>query len=193
MTPSEAEKLEISPITRTDEVAGETLTATIYRIDSTGWRLRVTTPRGLSTIWKQHFDSEEAALAAYLWTLEHDAERFIKRPASMLEVMEGFNPLLLQPRDTRYVDAKRTHRYTLRILKPIQHYSGIWPVQDLMGHKVTGYLYKAEAPAWPHPCKGLPGAPHNIEVEFTIPPQFIEAEVLHERGLRPLLNNYFLL
>ncbi len=191
MTMQEPDKLEISPLTRTDEVAGESITVTIYQINKTGWRLRATNARGTSAVWKQHFESESAALAAYLWTLENDRDSFIKRAGSMLDVMEGFNPLLLQPRDTRYRDAHR-NSYTLRILKPIQHYAGIWPVQSLMGHNVSAYLYKADAPAWPHPCKGLPGAPCNIEVEFTIPPQFIETEVLHDRGLRPVLNNYFL-
>ncbi len=192
MTMQESDKLDISPITRTDEVAGESITATIYQINNTGWRLRATTTRGISAVWKQHFESESAALAAYLDMLERDAERMIKRLSSMMDVMEGFNPLLLQPRDQRYRDAKRANSYTLRILKPIEHYSGMWPVQNLLGHKVSGYLYKADAPAWPHPCKGLPGAPANIEAEFTIPPQFIEAEVLNEMGLRPVLSNYFL-
>jgi len=192
MTMQKFEKLEISPITRTDQVAGESITVTIYRIDKMGWRLRVTDSRGTSAVWKKHFESESAALAAYVWMLENDGGSFIKRAASMLEVMEGFNPQLLQPRDKRYTDPKRFHRYTLRVLKPIQHYAGIWPMQSLLGHNVSGYLYKGEAPAWPHPCKGLPGAPGNIEVEFTISPEFIEVEVVHDMGLRPMLNNYFL-
>jgi len=191
MTMQDSEKIEISPITRTDKIAGESITLTIYQINNTGWRLRATNTRGTSAVWKQHFETDSAALAAYLWTLEHDGNSFIKRAASMLDVMDGFNPRLLQPRDKRYLDSSRTS-YTLRILKPIKHYAGIWPVQNLMGHNVSAYLYKGDAPDWPHPCKGLPGAPENIDTEFTIPPQFIETEVLHERGLRPVLNNYFL-
>jgi hypothetical protein len=60
-------------------------------------------------------------------------------------------------------------------------------VQSMVGHLVTGYLYKDEAPAWPHPVKGIPGAPSNIVMEFTVPVRHIETYVEHELGLKKAL------
>jgi hypothetical protein len=191
-THKKQESLEISSLTRTDELGTESITVTIYRINRSGWRLRVANARGVSAVWKKHFETEADALAAYTWTLENDGESFIKRAGSMLDVMDGFNAMLLQPRDKRYTDPKRFVGYTLRILKPIQQYAGMWPAQSLMGYNISGYLYKGDAPAWPHSCQGLPGAPQNIEVEFTISPEYIEAEVVHDLGLRPAIANYFM-
>jgi hypothetical protein len=184
--------LEISSISRTDVVAGESISILIYRVHGSGWRLRATNTRGTSAVWKQQFETEQAALDAYLWTLNSDGASFIKRAASMLEVMDGFNPELLQPRDQRFSDPKKFTRYTLRVFSVVKKYAGLWPVQDLHGHNVSGYLYIGDAPAWPHPCQGMPGAPANIQIEFTNSPKHIEAEVVHELGLRPIMSNYYM-
>jgi hypothetical protein len=189
---SKTETLEFSSITRTDVIAGESVSILIYRIVGSGWRLRATNTRGTSAVWKKHFETEQAALDAYLSTLQEDGPSFIKRAASMLEVMEGFNPLLLQPRDKRFSDPKRySQSYTLRVFRMVKKYSGLWPVQNLLGHFVSGYLYSGVPPDWPHPCKGMPGAPENIHVEFTISPDHIEDAVIHDMGLRPVITNYF--
>ena len=189
-----SEELEISPFTRTDMIAGEAVSILIYRVNKDGWRLRVTNHRGTAAVWRTHFDTEQDALNAYRWTLDNDGSSFIKKASAMLDVMEGFNPDLLQPRDQRYSDPKRfSLRYTLRVFKTVKKYAGLWPVQDLRGHYVSGYLYTGDAPAWPHPCKGVPGAPANIHVEFTLSPDHIESEVIDHMGLKPVKSNYFTL
>ena len=188
---AQAETLQISPLTRTDALEGDVVSVTIYRVNQGGWRLRATNTRGVSFVWRKHFETEAEAMEAYVLTLEQDGLSFIKRAGMQLDVMDGFNPRLLAPRDKKYTDPTRFAGYTLRVLKPIHAYSGIWPVQSLLGHNVSGYLYRGQAPSWPHPCKGLPGAPDNIDVEFTIAPDYIEAEVVHDLGLRPAISNYF--
>lgn len=178
---------EFSPLQRRDEVDGQQIWIWIYRFDASGWWLRVVSSRGASVVWRERFASDVLALAAYDRALADHGAAFIVKAGEQIRGMDGFNPDLLAPQDARYTSGRGFLSYTLRTFALLRKYAGLWPAQSMLGHVITGYLYKDDAPAWPHPVQGIPGAPRNIVMEFTIPAQHIEDHLLQTMGLRKTL------
>ncbi|MEI7786016.1 MAG: hypothetical protein WCK08_16610 [Betaproteobacteria bacterium] len=178
---------EFSPLQRRDELDGQQVWIWIYRFDASGWWLRAVSSRGASVVWRERFASDALALAAYERTLAEHGGGFIIEAGERVKGMDGFNPDLLLPQDARYTSGRGFLSYTLRTFTLLSKYAGLWPAQSMLGHVITGYLYKGDAPAWPHAVQGIPGAPGNIVMEFTTPPQYIEDHVLQTMGLRKTL------
>jgi hypothetical protein len=178
---------EFSSLQRQDQIDGQTISIWIYRFDATGWWLRAVSSYGASLVWRERFATDAQALAEYERTVTELGGGFIAKAGEQAKGMDGLNPALLQPQDSSYSSGRGFLRYSLRTFAMLQKYVGLWPVQSMVGHLVTGYLYKDEAPAWPHPVKGIPGAPPNIVMEFTVPVRHIETYVEHELGLKKAL------
>ena len=178
---------EFSPLQRRDEFDGQQVWIWIYRFDASGWMLRAVSSRGASAVWRQRFATDAQALAEYERTVVAHGGGFIVQAGEQVLGMDGLNPDLLQPQDVRYRGGKNFETYTLRTFGLLRKYAGLWPVQSMLGHVVTGYLYRGDAPGWPHAVHGIPGAPENIELEFTIPAHHIQGHVEHDLGLRKML------
>ncbi len=178
---------QFSELQRSDQIAGQTISIWIYRFDDTGWWLRAVSSYGASVVWRERFATDAMALAEYERTVSEHGGGFIAKAGEQAKGMDGLNPALLQPQDVAYSSGRGFLRYTLRTFAMLQKYAGLWPVQSMLGHSVTGYLYKEDAPDWPHPVKGIPGAPPNLVVEFTVPVRHIETHVEQELGMKKVL------
>jgi hypothetical protein len=176
--------IEISQLGRKDYCGEDLIETFIYRTGINNWTLRVENSRGASAVWKKKFKTPEEALAAYTENFESTSGGFMFRASSLLKGLEGFNSQLLRPKDLELYDPRTMKDYVLRTFEDMRKYSGIWPIQNLRGHMVTGYLYAGEAAQWPHCVVGLPKAPMNILEEFAIPVQHIKFNLLDELGLK---------
>ena len=178
---------EFSPLQRRDMFDGQQIWIWIYRFDASGWCLRAVSSLGASVVWRERFASDALALLAYERTLTEQGGGFIVKVGEQVQGMDGLNPDLLSPQDARYTSGRGFLSYTLRTFSLLRKYAGLWPAQSMLGHVITGYLYKGDPPAWPHAVQGIPGAPPNIVMEFTVPAQHIEDHVVHSMGLRKTL------
>mgnify|MGYP000028178398 CR=1 FL=1 len=176
---------EYSPLQRVSCVGEDQVQVYIYRQPNECWFLHLVNAHGASRVLDKRFDRDDEALK-YFDTLSDSTDEplFPADPANIAQGMVGFNVSLLSPQYAWYRDMKSRSLFTLCKFDLVHKYTGLWPAQNLQGHKITGYLYNGESPAWPHPPQGLPGAPENIEMEFTILPKHIDFYVETERGLR---------
>lgn len=176
---------EYSPLQRISCIGNDQIQVYIYRQPHESWCLHLVNAHGASRMLEQRFERDDEALD-YFDALRDSANEplFPADPVNIVEGMEGVNVSLLSPQYSWYRDMKSRALFTLCKFDLVHKYTGLWPAQNLRGHKITGYLYSGDSPAWPHPPQGLPGAPENIEMEFTILPKHIDFYVETERGLR---------
>ena len=177
--------LEYSPLQKVSRVGDEQVQIYIYRQPQESWRLLLVNAHGASRVLEKNFDTDVQALGYFDDVCKYNSDKLF--PADLVELvkeMPHVNASLLSPQYAWYRDMKSRALFTLCKFDLVHKYAGLWPAQNLQGHKITGYLYSGDSPAWPHPPKGLPGAPENIEVEFTILPKHIDFYVETERGLR---------
>ena len=176
---------EHSSLQKVSYVGDDLVQVYIYRQPNEHWRLHLVNAHGSSRILDKNFERDDEALSYFDSLSETSGEElFPADPINLALEMKGVNVSLLSPQYAWYRDVKSRALFTLCKFDLVHKYAGLWPAQNLQGHKITGYLYSGDSPAWPHPPKGLPGAPENIEVEFTILPKHIDFYVETERGLR---------
>jgi hypothetical protein len=175
---------EYSPLQDVFLVGDEQIQVHIYRNGNEDWTLHLFNSNGASKMWANAFSDDISALEHFKEASSNGSIEFTTDLQKMKQGLSGFNNLLLQPQYAWYRDLKTKTLYTLCKFDLLQKYAGLWPAQNLMGHKVTGYLYKGDAPQWPHLPKGLPSSPKNIEMEFTVLPKHIDFYVVNDLGLR---------
>lgn len=177
--------IQFSALERVESIDGELVQVHIYRRKGEGWTLHLVNSKGVAQIVGSKFDSEQAAMSYFEQTIcGKNHLEFSNDPQAYSSGLDGFNVSLLDPQYDRYKDCKTNVNYTLCKFNRVKKYTGLWPAKSLKGHHITGYLYKGVAPAWPHPPKGMPGAPANIDTEFTISPEHIDIYIDFDRGLR---------
>lgn len=178
-------KIEYSSLQKNACIGQEQVQVYIYRQPSEPWCLHLVNVHGASRVLDKRFESDQKAMEYFESIRESiNDSLFLNDPVNIIQRTEGVNFSLLSPQYSWYRDLKSRELFTLCKFDLVHKYTGLWPAQDLRGHKITGYLYSGSSPAWPHPPLGLPGAPENIEVEFTILPKHIDFYVEIERGLR---------
>jgi len=146
---------------------------------------------GHSKVWAVAFATEQAALDEYQRMVDGGRVAQNLGIDASLEDSFDLNPALLKPIDQRLRDPLKLATYTLRKFEIIKKYSGVWPIKNTDGHNVTGYLYVGAAPVWPHPPKGTPGAPANIDSEFMVSGKHIDFYLSHDRRLQKILTNWY--
>jgi len=146
---------------------------------------------GHSKVWDTVFATEQLALNEYQGMV--DAKRVAQSLGigTALEDALDLNPALLKPHDQRMRDPQKLATYTIRKFEIIKKYSGVWPIKNMAGHNITGYLYLGAPPAWPHPPKDAPGAPSHIDTEFTVATKHIDFYLSHDRRLQKMLTNWY--
>lgn len=186
-----AELLNYSSLSRTELVQGCRLNVCIYRRGMSAWALMVLSSTGHSRVWAADFASAQAALDEYQRMVDGQRVALILGIETNLEDSMDLNPALLKPLDQRIRDPVRLAMYTLRKFEIIKKYSGAWPIKNIDGHNITGYLYSGVAPVWPHPPKRAPGSPTNIDKEFTVSSKYIDLYISHDRQLKQMLTNWY--
>jgi hypothetical protein len=181
-----------SPLVRKDSLDHVTVHVCIYQVGHSGWTLRIMNSRGLASTWQKKFATDQEALAEYDQHVQNSGLARVIESTSVLTGIDGFNPDLLEPQDQRYRGNGYKDYFVLRQFSLIKKYAGKWPIHNVYGHIITGYLYRNAAPAWPHAALHFPDAPPNIEVEFSVPSLHIESHIQHELGLqRACGTNYW--
>jgi hypothetical protein len=186
-----ATPLIYSPLRRKELVQGHRLDVCIYRRGASAWALMVISSTGHSKVWDTTFASEQAALDEYRRMVDGQHVSQTLGMDTDLEDLLDLNPALLTPMDQRMRDPLKLATYTLRKFEIIKKYSGVWPIKNTDGHNITGYLYLGAGPVWPHPPKGAPGAPANIDVEFTVSGKHIDFYLSHDRRLQHMLTSWY--
>jgi hypothetical protein len=186
-----ATPLIYSPLRRKELVQGHRLDVCIYRRGTSAWALMVISGTGHSKVWAVAFATEQAALDEYQRMVDGGRVAQNLGIDASLEDSFDLNPALLKPIDQRLRDPLKLATYTLRKFEIIKKYSGVWPIKNTDGHNVTGYLYVGAAPVWPHPPKGTPGAPANIDSEFMVSGKHIDFYLSHDRRLQKMLTNWY--
>ena len=176
---------EYSPLQRVTRLGEAQIQVYIYRQPNESWCLHLVNAHGASRVIERRFRHDGDALAHFEELQSERMEKlFPGDPINIFKGMDGVNVSLLSPQYGWYRDMKTQALYTLCKFDLVHKFAGLWPAQNLMGHKITGYLYRGDSPTWPHPPKGLPGAPDNIDIEFTVLPKHIDFYIETERGLR---------
>jgi hypothetical protein len=75
--------------------------------------------------------------------------------------------------------------------KIMKKYSGVWPIKNIEGHNITGFLYEGDATVWPHPPMGALGAPSNLEKEFAVSSKHIDFYLSHDRRRQHTLSSWY--
>ncbi len=176
--------IEYSPLQDQFAVGKDLVTVFIYRQKDEDWTLHLFNVDGASKMWASSFQNDASAFDYFKELSSAGEIEFNTDLKKLKQDLNGFNSLLLQPQYAWYRDLKTKSLYTLCKFDLLKKYAGLWPAQNMMGHKVTGYLYKGDAPKWPHAPRGLPSAPSNIEMEFTVLPKHIDFYVVNDLGLR---------
>jgi hypothetical protein len=181
-----------STLRRKELVQGHRLDVCIYRRGTSSWALMVISSTGHSKVWDSVFASEQLALDEYQKMVN---EQLVTQTLGMGAAVEEFldlNPALLKPNDQRMRDPLKLATYTVRKFEIIKKYSGVWPIKNMDGHNITGYLYLGVPPAWPHPPKDAPGGPSNIDTEFTVSTKNIDFYLSHDRRLQKMMTNWYM-
>jgi hypothetical protein len=177
--------VEYSSLQRVFTVGEDQIQVYIYRQQNDSWRLHLVNAHGASLVCDKHFSNDEEALMHFEDSVDREEGfYFPSDPENIIKEFCGINVSLLEPQYKWYRDIKSKSLYTLCKFDMLHKYVGLWPAQSLLGHKITGYLYRGDAPKWPHAPKGLSGSPDNIEVEFTVLPKHIDFYIENERNLR---------
>lgn len=177
--------VEYSSLQKVFRIGGEQIQVYIYRQVNDNWRLHLVNSHGASLVCDTLFEKDVEALEYFDDVVGKSPEVYFPAdPENINKEFRGINVSLLEPQYKWYRDIKSKSLYTLCKFDLVHKYVGLWPAQSLRGHKITGYLYRGDAPKWPHPPDGLFGAPDNIEVEFTVLPKHIDFYVENERNLR---------
>lgn len=61
-----------SPLCQQYQADGETVNIDIYRTEESGWVLEIVDQNNNSTLWEDHFETDEAALAEALDALQQE-------------------------------------------------------------------------------------------------------------------------
>ncbi|MEY3873185.1 MAG: hypothetical protein RLZZ296_2180 [Pseudomonadota bacterium] len=186
-----ATHLIFSALRRKVLVQGHRLDVCIYRRGTTAWALMVISSTGHSKVWDAVFATEQAALDEYQRMVDGQHVASALGIDTSLEDSFDLNPALLKPIDQRLRDPLKLGTSTLRKFEIIKKYSGVWPIKNTAGHNITGYLYAGPAPVWPHPPQGAPGAPANIDTEFTVSGKHIDFYLSHDRRLQLMLDSWY--
>ena len=138
----------------------------------------------------------------------HDSNPLIYSPLRRNELVPGHRPqtlgmdtsleesldlnlALLTPLDQRMRDPLRLATYTLQNLRSSKNTqaSGRSKILTDTTSRVT-FTWGAAA-VWSHPPKGAPGAPANIDTEFTVAGKHIDFYLSHDRRLQQMLTSWY--
>jgi hypothetical protein len=188
---TKAAPLIYSPLRRKVLVQGHRLDVCIYRRGTSSWALMVISSTGHSKVWDGIFATDQAALDEYQRMVDgHHVAQTLGMDTSFSDSFD-LNPALLMPLDQSLRDPLKLGHYTLRKFEIMKKYSGVWPIKNIEGHNITGFLYEGDAAVWPHPPMGAPGAPSNLDKEFTVSSKNIDFYLSHDRRLQHTLSSWY--